>query len=87
MAGGGAQEATPCDARLARPGTLVADIVYRPAETPLLRAARAAGLPTLEGLPMLIYQGALAFQLWTGTQAPVPVMFAAARAALAGAGG
>jgi shikimate dehydrogenase len=45
---------------------LVADIVYRPLETPLLREARAAGLATMDGLGMLIHQGALAFELWFG---------------------
>ncbi|MGK2965560.1 MAG: shikimate dehydrogenase [Tepidiformaceae bacterium] len=73
----------PCDLTGARPGTLVADIVYSPEDTPLLRTAAAQGLPTLPGLPMLIYQGALAFELWTGQSAPVDVMFTAAREAIA----
>jgi shikimate dehydrogenase len=64
-------------------GALVADIVYAPEVTPLLAAAQAAGHPVLGGLPMLIYQGALAFELWTGVHAPVDVMFEAARRALA----
>ena len=46
--------------------------------TPPLRA----GTRTLNGLPMLVHQAALAFQLWTGREPPLPVMFAAARAAL-----
>ena len=54
--------------------------------TAWLRAARAAGVRTLGGLPMLIYQGALAFELWTGVHAPVETMFAAARKALAARG-
>lgn len=45
---------------------IIADIVYRPLETPLLREARAAGLATMGGLGMLIHQGALAFELWFG---------------------
>ncbi|MEP6872681.1 MAG: shikimate dehydrogenase, partial [Anaerolineaceae bacterium] len=61
----------------------IVDIVYAPQETPLLADARARGLPTLGGLPMLVYQGALAFELWTGLAAPVDVMFDAARKALA----
>jgi shikimate dehydrogenase len=45
---------------------VVADIVYRPLETDLLRTARARGLKTVDGLGMLIHQGALAFELWFG---------------------
>jgi shikimate dehydrogenase len=60
----------------------VVDIIYNPPETALLAAARARGARTLNGLPMLVHQAALAFQLWTGREAPLPVMFAAARAAL-----
>jgi shikimate dehydrogenase len=48
----------------AKPSALVADIVYRPLETDLLRAARAQGMRTMDGLGMLIHQGALAFELW-----------------------
>jgi shikimate dehydrogenase len=62
-------------------GTVV-DIVYNPLETRLLREARAAGLKTLSGLPMLVWQGALAFELWTGQQPPVEVMYQAARQTL-----
>ncbi len=52
----------------------VYDMIYRPAETPLLRAAREAGCRTANGLGMLLYQGAAAFELWTGRPAPVEVM-------------
>jgi shikimate dehydrogenase len=83
MHGGPDPDGFPADPACFRPGTLVVDIVYIPAATPFLRAARAAGLPTLEGLPMLIYQGALAFELWTGVAAPVDTMYEAARNALA----
>ena len=62
----------------------VCDIVYRPQRTRLLRDAEAAGLRTQNGLPMLIYQGAEAFRLWTGQDAPVEVMRRAALDALAG---
>ncbi len=84
MHGGGAEADVPCDFAGARPGALAVDIVYRPEETPFLRAARAAGLAARGGLPMLIYQGALAFELWTGVRAPVEAMFEAARTALKG---
>ncbi|MEX2541197.1 MAG: shikimate dehydrogenase [Trueperaceae bacterium] len=62
----------------------VIDLVYRPARTRLLRDAEAAGLVAQNGLPMLVYQGAEAFSLWTGHDAPAEVMLAAAEAMLAG---
>lgn len=83
MEGGGAEDESPCAFSSARPGALAVDIVYRPEQTPFLREAGAAGLKTLGGLPMLVYQGALAFELWTGIRAPVDVMFEAARRRLA----
>lgn len=49
-----------------KPTAIVADIVYRPLETDLLRAARARGLVAMDGLGMLIHQGARAFELWFG---------------------
>ena len=63
-------------------GCLVYDIVYNPEVTPLLKAARRAGAQTLGGLPMLVYQGAAAFELWTGQPAPIEIMFTAAQKAL-----
>ncbi len=60
----------------------VADLVYRSTPTPLLAAARAHGSRTVDGLEILIAQGALSFELWTGRPAPREVMEAAARAAL-----
>jgi shikimate dehydrogenase len=57
---------------------IVYDLTYR--RTPLLRAAEARGLATIDGLPMLVEQGALAFQFWTGREAPRPAMWAAAQA-------
>lgn len=51
---------------LCKPTAIVADIVYRPLETDLLRQARARGLTTMDGLGMLIHQGARAFDLWFG---------------------
>ena len=52
--------------RLLNPGLLVCDLVYKPPETPLLAEARSAGARTLGGLGMLVEQGALAFERWTG---------------------
>lgn len=50
------------------------DLIYNPAATPFLKEARKKGHRTLNGLGMLLYQGALAFQYWTGRKAPVAVM-------------
>jgi len=58
---------------------VVVDIVYNPVNTRLMREAQQAGLQTLGGLPMLIWQGALAFELWTGIKPDVQAMYAAAR--------
>jgi shikimate dehydrogenase len=73
---------TPIDPRQAPAQAFVVDIIYNPPETALLAAARAAGARTLNGLPMLVHQAALAFHLWTGRESPLATMFAAARAAL-----
>src|SRR5688500_9230808 len=51
----------------------VYDMIYRPAETPLLKAAKAAGCRTANGLGMLLHQGAKALELWTGQKAPITV--------------
>ncbi len=83
MLGGPEPDGVPVSVEGARAGTLVVDIVYAPEDTPLLKTARALGLPALGGLPMLIYQGALSFEHWTGVTAPVEVMFHAARTELA----
>ena len=50
------------------------DMVYEPRETVLLQDARARGCGTPGGLAMLVYQGARAFQIWTGRPAPTAVM-------------
>lgn len=76
------QGRSPLPARVLRPGSLVYDLVYNPARTPLLEEAQRAGARGLGGLPMLVYQGAAAFELWTGEKAPLPVMMQAARKAL-----
>jgi len=57
----------------------VYDMVYRPAETALLRAAKMAGCQTANGLGMLLYQGAAALELWSGAPAPIAIMRAALR--------
>ncbi|MBI4398861.1 MAG: shikimate dehydrogenase, partial [Candidatus Omnitrophica bacterium] len=50
------------------------DLIYNPPQTEFLRLAKAAGWKTANGLGMLLYQGAKAFELWTGRKAPVDVM-------------
>jgi shikimate dehydrogenase len=60
----------------------VFDLVYNPLETRLLREARRAGARAIDGLGMLVWQGALAFELWTGEAPPVSLMRAAALEAL-----
>lgn len=57
-----------------RPPLMVYDLVYNPRHTLLLRQARQAGCGVASGLGMLLYQGALAFQCWTGREAPVEIM-------------
>jgi shikimate dehydrogenase len=57
----------------------VVDMVYRSGVTPLLAAAREHGACTLDGLEILLAQGALSFELWTGRQAPLDVMRRAVR--------
>jgi shikimate dehydrogenase len=52
----------------------VYDMIYQPAETKLLAAAKAAGCQTANGIGMLVGQGAKAFEIWTGQTAPVDVM-------------
>lgn len=56
---------------------LVCDAVFNPAETMLLNHAKAHGLMTLDGLSMLVYQGVIGFEIWTGKPAPEKVMKAA----------
>ncbi len=65
-------------------GLVVYDIVYEPLRTKLLREARRAGGRTIDGLGMLVHQGALAFEIWTGKRAPIKVMEAAAKRELRG---
>ncbi len=68
-------EAIPAvDLSAARPDLLVCDVIPNPPETPLLRLAQAKGMPILNGLAMLVYQGAIGFEMWTGLKAPENVM-------------
>lgn len=68
-------------------GQLVCDLTYNPRETVLLSAAAARGAEILEGAGMLVHQGAIAFEHWTGCPAPVETMRLALLSALEGRGG
>jgi shikimate dehydrogenase len=81
---GPAEGQSPVAAELIPSGCLAFDLVYNPEETPFLKAAQSRGARTAGGLAMLVYQGAASFRLWTGSEAPVEIMFQAARKALAG---
>jgi len=65
------------------PGQVVADLVYHPLATPLLREAAARGAAVVDGLGMLVHQAALQVEQWSGQRAPVPAMRAAAEGVLA----
>ncbi|MGQ9545867.1 MAG: shikimate dehydrogenase [Dehalococcoidia bacterium] len=75
---------SPLSAEVIPRGILVYDLVYNPLPTPLLQLAQKAGANILGGVPMLVYQGAASFKLWTGKEAPVDIMFGKANAALTG---
>ena len=72
----------PVDADVLRVGQVAVDLVYHPLETPWLAALRRRGIEAHGGLSMLLFQAARAFSLWTGDEAPVAAMEAAARAVL-----
>jgi shikimate dehydrogenase len=61
------------------PGQVVYDLIYYPAKTALLRRAEKCGARAINGLGMLVHQGALSFKLWTGITAPVDSMHDVAR--------
>lgn len=63
-----ADEALPISLEGVIAGTLVADIIYNPLETPFLKKAQEKNCVTLNGVGMFVYQGAIAFEKWTGVQ-------------------
>jgi len=65
---------TPVTSDLLRPNLVIYDIVYNPIKTRLQREAEVAGATVISGLDMLVWQGALAFEKWTGRKAPIGVM-------------
>jgi shikimate dehydrogenase len=65
------------------PDLIVFDIVYNPMETKLLREAKRAGVKKIvDGVKMLVYQGAASFKIWTKKEPPIEVMENAVRGAL-----
>jgi shikimate dehydrogenase len=64
----------PIPPELVKRKHLVCDLVYNPAETALLKMTKKRGAKGLSGLGMLLYQGVIAFEIWTGERAPVLVM-------------
>lgn len=56
------------------PDMIVCDVIPNPPQTPFLKAASKRGATMLDGLGMLVYQGAIGFEMWTGHDAPVEVM-------------
>ena len=74
----------PFDPAWLHPRAFVVDLIANPVETDLVRAVNDSGRQAIGGLPMLVYQGAAAFELWTERQAPVDVMLSEAHAAMSG---
>jgi shikimate dehydrogenase len=72
----------PVERSLLRPDLAVADIVYHPLDTALLRAARSCGAHTIDGLGMLVHQAVLQQEIWTGARPDPGLMRRAAEAAL-----
>ena len=71
-------DSNPVPSDILRSDLCVMDIIYNPLETKLVADAKAAGAKVVSGIEMLIYQGAVAFEIWTNCPAPVEVMRAAA---------
>ena len=77
------EDGNPLEGISVKRDVLVNDMVYNPLKTPMLIHAAEKGAKILTGLPMLVLQGAASFNLWTGREAPVDVMFLAAEGAMA----
>ena len=78
----GSEGDVPFDVALLPARATVVDLIANPVETTLVRAAKQRGLAAVGGLPMLVYQGAASFELWTRQEAPIDIMFQAAEAAM-----
>jgi len=78
----GFEQKLPVPETLIDSNVVVFDTVYNPLETPLIRTAKKKGCKVVYGIDMLVYQGAEAFKIWTGLDAPIDVMKKAAFSAL-----
>jgi shikimate dehydrogenase len=76
------EDTIPLDSRILQKEMVVMDVVYSPLKTRLLAAAEAIGCTIVDGLAMFVYQGAMQFELWTQTDAPVNTMRRAVQDAL-----
>ena len=74
MAGGPRAQAAAVSEEALHAGQVVADLVYHPRDTPLLRAARGQGAAVVDGLGMLVHQAALQIERWSGFPAPLAAM-------------
>ena len=77
-------DAVPVDYGTIRPEMVACDVIPNPPSTPFVQHAAAAGATVLDGLGMLVYQGVIAFKMWTGHDAPVDVMRGALEEVFAG---
>jgi shikimate dehydrogenase len=68
------QDISLVDPKFLNPELCVFDIVYNSVGTKLIRDAKMVGAKTIDGIDMLIYQGAMAFTIWTGMEAPIKAM-------------
>ena len=64
----------PIDPSLLPKGIVAYDIIYNPSPTKFIKAVKAMGIRGVNGLGMLLYQGALAFEIWTNKDAPIATM-------------
>jgi shikimate dehydrogenase len=68
------EDNTPVKAEILEAGMVVMDMVYNPLQTRLLADAQKIGCVTIDGVAMLVHQGAVQFELWTSKKAPVEIM-------------
>ncbi|MDD5434217.1 MAG: shikimate dehydrogenase [Nitrospira sp.] len=73
---------SPIPGELLHKGLFICDLIYNPSETTLLKYAKEAGCRYINGLGMLVHQGAASFRLWTGIEPPIEIMRRAVEAAL-----
>ncbi|MBF4500142.1 shikimate dehydrogenase [Savagea sp. SN6] len=78
------QEGSPLDVSRLKRGTIVADIIYNPLQTELMKQAKALGGKTMNGIGMFVHQGAIAFQHWLDIQPDTEQMTARIRQQLGG---